>query len=391
MRLCPVCGGNKIKTLYQTKLADVNNSLPDWVEVVVCENCGFCYSNTTASLQDYDEYYKKCNIHGGRVVRSQKPEAALRDELLLKVHSQFFQPTDEIIDIGCGSGEWLNFLNNNGYRRLTGVDVIERNIDYLENGIKRYCGSAYDTPRDIHKYKFDAVYSLAVLEHLLNPIDAVKSMALYLKETGKMIVAVPDMELLPSSDTPCSHHFHQEHINYFSIYSLDTLMRNVGMKRIYDMKLRFGTDAEDFLCAVYERNPLPCAVTVVRDKVTESSIRRYLEQAEMKEKKTYEQVEDLLSRDKSVVIWGCGARAMSVLSNTRLSQADIIKCVDGSSVRIGKSISINGKTYQIEPIQNCKMLEKDTVICICVNVKIYQEEILQNIREMDLKNEIVIL
>lgn len=65
MRMCPVCGGNKIKTLYQTKLADVNNSLPDWVEVVVCSNCGFCYSNTTAGLQDYDEYYKSSNIHGG--------------------------------------------------------------------------------------------------------------------------------------------------------------------------------------------------------------------------------------------------------------------------------------------------------------------------------------
>lgn len=391
MRMCPVCGGNKIKTLYQTKLADVNNSLPDWVEVVACDNCGFCYSNTAASLRDYDEYYRNCNIHGGGGIRSQKPEAVLRDQLLLKVHSQFCQVTDEIIDVGCGSGEWLNFLNSNGYRHLTGVDVIERNVDYLENGIKRYCGSAYDMPRDIHKYKFDIVYSLMVLEHLLTPIDAVKNMALYLKEGGKMIVVVPDMEQISQSNTPCSHHFHQEHINYFSIYSLDALLQKAGMKRIYDMKMQFGTDAEDALCAVYEHDHTSCAALVVRDEVTEPSIRQYLEQAKIREDKIYERVEDLLERGKSVVIWGCGARAMSLLSNTRLSQADIIKCVDSSSVRAGKSIHINGRSYQIEPVQNCKMIDKDIVICICVNVKIYQEEILQHIREMGLENEIAIL
>lgn len=49
MRKCPVCGGNRIKLLYQTKLANVDNGLPDRVEVVVCDNCGFCYNNATAS------------------------------------------------------------------------------------------------------------------------------------------------------------------------------------------------------------------------------------------------------------------------------------------------------------------------------------------------------
>ena len=60
-------------------------------------------------------------------------------------------------------------------------------------------------------------------------------------------------------------------------------------------------------------------------------------------------------------------------------------------MRIGKSIHINENIYQIEPVQNCKTINKDIVICICVNVKIYQEEILQNIREMGLNNEIAIL
>lgn len=314
----------------------------------------------------------------------------MRNKLLLKIHNEFSLPTDEIIDIGCGSGVWLNFLYNNGYKYLTGVDVIERNVDYLDNGIKRYCGSAYDMPRDMHKSKFDIVYSLAVLEHLLNPIDAVKSMALYLKETGKMIVAVPDMGLISESNTSCSHHFHQEHINYFSIYSMDALMRNAGMKRIYDTKIRFGTDAEDLLCAVYSRDCVSYAVTV-RDEVTEPSIQRYVERAEIRENKIYEQIEDLIQREKSVVIWGCGARTMSVLSNTGLSKANIIKCVDSSNVRIGEFIHINGKTYQVEPVQNCKTIGKNTVICICANVKIYQEEILQKIREMDLENEVVML
>lgn len=67
MRSCPACGcfeNKKIRTINMVFPEDI--LLPNSYDVVVCENCGMCYSNTSASLEDYDKYYQTSSTYVGK-------------------------------------------------------------------------------------------------------------------------------------------------------------------------------------------------------------------------------------------------------------------------------------------------------------------------------------
>lgn len=42
--------------------------LPEEYNVVVCDICGFCFSDTSATVEDYDYYYSNCNSYSGTPV-----------------------------------------------------------------------------------------------------------------------------------------------------------------------------------------------------------------------------------------------------------------------------------------------------------------------------------
>jgi len=76
-----------------------------------------------------------------------------------------------VIDVGCGNGAFLEFLGRRGFADLTGLDIIRQTlpapIRYLETPIEDYAGGE----------TFDAVVSLANVEHLHNPRAAMASLA----------------------------------------------------------------------------------------------------------------------------------------------------------------------------------------------------------------------
>ena len=64
-RNCPVCDkktGEKIEHICMN--VPENYRLPDSYNIVVCDNCGMVYADTSASMEDYDWYYTNCNFYG---------------------------------------------------------------------------------------------------------------------------------------------------------------------------------------------------------------------------------------------------------------------------------------------------------------------------------------
>lgn len=64
-RNCPICdkrNGEKIEHICMN--VPENYRLPDSYNIVVCDNCGMVYADTSASVEDYDWYYTNCNFYG---------------------------------------------------------------------------------------------------------------------------------------------------------------------------------------------------------------------------------------------------------------------------------------------------------------------------------------
>lgn len=121
----------------------------------------------------------------------------------LDSHGAFFidhlQPGMRVLDVGCGPGSMtLGIAGRIGDGRVTGLDLDESQVKLAqqsatERGVSNASfrsGSAYELPFD--DAQFDAVFSHALIEHLSEPVRAMRQFLRVLKPGGVMGVATPD-------------------------------------------------------------------------------------------------------------------------------------------------------------------------------------------------------
>jgi len=104
-----------------------------------------------------------------------------------KVAAHFIQPTDSVLDIGCGDGTFLDFIT---CKEKLGCDISVVAIDKCkEKGITAFQWDIEEAFFEGHE-NYDVVTVLAFLEHCLEPEKVLKQASLIGK---KIIVAVPNM------------------------------------------------------------------------------------------------------------------------------------------------------------------------------------------------------
>jgi methionine biosynthesis protein MetW len=116
----------------------------------------------------------------------------LRDFVRVKyeIISKIVEPNSSVLDVGCDTADLHKFLKNSNYY---GVDVGREKIERLrEKGLKVFI-------RDINKddgfsfgKKFDYIIFLDILEHLVDPAEAITKAKKVLKPDGKMIICFPN-------------------------------------------------------------------------------------------------------------------------------------------------------------------------------------------------------
>lgn len=104
--------------------------------------------------------------------------------------------TGEILDIGCGSAQFLYFLKSEGYERLTGLDLDEKQIKIAkELGFNVQRQTALDFLIQSND-GYDMIVMLDILEHFtreeLFPI--LREVYRRLRAGGRFMVSVPNAE-----------------------------------------------------------------------------------------------------------------------------------------------------------------------------------------------------
>lgn len=162
----------------QTSLDEVlNKELP--IGMLVTDN----------SRESYDEFWGNDQVvekyaNSNRIV-------FYRD--ILETIKQFL--SGKIIDVGCGSGDFLKLVQNIATPewQLYGVDfsqsAIVRCQTIIPNG-KFSVGNLYDL--NFPSSYFDCVICMEVLEHLERPSQALKEMQRICKDDGIIIITIPN-------------------------------------------------------------------------------------------------------------------------------------------------------------------------------------------------------
>ena len=116
----------------------------------------------------------------------------------------FFQnepPEAAVLDIGCGDGLGLEFLEKNGFHALFGADLSADKLARARTRTKadlRY-GDAHALPYEAET--FDVVYSSHALEHCHDPGLAVDEARRVLRPGGRLFIVVP----YPDRGDPTCH------------------------------------------------------------------------------------------------------------------------------------------------------------------------------------------
>ena len=143
-----------------------------------------------------------------------------------------------ILDYGCGVGDFLEHLQKNGYDVL-GMEPNDSARKIAQSKIGKE--KVTSTELEHNDQKFDIITLWHVLEHIPNLNEIIQQLKNHLSENGRLIIAVPNHKSYDAEyygkywaayDVP-------RHLWHFSASSMNKLFNNFGMKieSIHPMKL----------------------------------------------------------------------------------------------------------------------------------------------------------
>jgi len=223
---CSICG------LVMQRYKTVGNN----IQLNKCISCGFIQQDLSSYRSPYFDcdYYKAVNAAD---VLPDRPLIKYRINNILK-----FIKGGCAVDLGCGLGEMAIALAKNGFKTYA-IDESDNAIKYLSKYHPEVT-SINANIQDLSKYSstYDLVTLYHVLEHVPNYREICQMISKVLNTKGVLVVEVPNVSGIKSILTGDRWHYYLEHhINYFTVNTLNTLMKSVGLRLIcYEGKYHFN-------------------------------------------------------------------------------------------------------------------------------------------------------
>ena len=191
---CPICNSNQRSPF----LACVDNTVSrETFQIVQCNSCGFKYTNPRPEEFELGKYYKSedyvshSNTKKGFINSTYQ---SVRKYTLLKklqLISQYFK-TGKILDIGCGTGEFLNTCKKAKWETFG----IEPDQDARKMAVENY-GLDVKGEGQLSVFpdaSFDIISMWHVLEHVPRLNERIEDLKRLIKPNGIIIIAVPNCD-----------------------------------------------------------------------------------------------------------------------------------------------------------------------------------------------------
>lgn len=393
-RKCPLCGHEKKNLLFEMKntMSEVvreRTGYPSFYSIVSCEECGMVYTDIEISDENIDNYYANENMYDN-ISTLKRHIYTKAEEMYYSFVNNYINEKSYIVDVGCGSGNFLKYLYSKKYCFVYGIDPSKESVDNLSlNGIKGQVGNVYTCDEINNTKNIDMIISTGVLEHLLFPRDALKHMANMLNNNGYMYICVPASEKYCEELLPKANYFNHEHINHFTKQSLGMLAESVGLSIVEMQITKACEELEYSLNAVLRKSEEYYDANIKgKDRIGRESIEKYFNKISLEESKTLAVLQNIINKKKKVIMWGTGNYAGSILKQCSEIRDNILFFVDNNPKREGTEY-YGKKVYRPDIlVKNIDNVE-DSLLLICVMQS--KKEIANDIRSLNIRNEVVFL
>ena len=365
-RSCPICGGESRAYSHQHCFEPIDNvSLLSKINVVVCGECGMAYADSIPAQETMDLYYKNFSKYVANTSSSTWKES---DQIALDfIYDQPVEKSALIADIGCGQGKILKELKRNGYNGLIGIELSDANCgNLLAAGIAAINKSLFDVAPDDLPGKLDCIILMDVLEHVAGLRSAVRQILKLLDSGGTVIISVPCLDSFDGRDPYPFEQISMEHVNYFTLNSLELLMKLNGFE------LKEHKAYESNLTAVFRR------------AAASAPMREYIAECGDFLLPTVQLIDRYAQSQKPIIIYGSGTLSQYLLANTNLKKCNILYVVDGNANYHGHYIG----SHMIRPPSTLTDVAFRDADIFTVSYH-FNDEITAGIKGMGLSNTII--
>lgn len=358
----------------------------DAYDVVSCANCGFVFASGLPPAEEFANYYESMSRYESTSSYFRTPEDRARCEVVVDMVDSLEGDRDiAILDVGCSTGALLDAFKRRGYPDVEGLDPSPGCAVYAREtyDINVLTGTAAHVPQLPRRYGL--VILSAVLEHLLDPRQALLDAREVLDDGGLVFVEVPDLDSFADCAVAPFQEFSVEHINFFSTASLTSLMGTVGFEpAIVERRLTpwLSNLVAPAIQAVYRKTSR--MIPPVPESGSEAAILAYLAACQRIETTLKERISELADRGQPVLVWGIGTHTRRLLKSGALDGLQVSGWVDSDP------------KYQGTKMRGVPVLSPDEVKSrdesIVVSSGYVHHEIARQIHEeLGVRNEVVLL
>jgi SAM-dependent methyltransferase len=385
---CPNCGSQKHEDFFSIKNAPTQSliTIKNYEEAIAiprkdidlafCHECGFIFNSSFDTSIDY--YTQGYEDQQGFSPTFKKFISGVTNRFIDKYEVR----NKDIIEIGCGKGDFISLICELGNNRGIGIDpaFVEGRLAPNPNlkFIKEFYSEKHgDLPNDV-------ITCRHTLEHIHATDEFLSTVRSSVKDGTKNILFFEVPSIVRILKIQAFWDIFYEHCTYLSPGSLARLFRKNGFE-VLDMYLEYD---EQYL--FIEAKP----VNKKSEKIhpLEESIESLWELAKdfvLKINKTLDEWRNLLldykEKNKKVVIWGGGSKSVGFL--TQIYDLGAIKhVVDINPHMTGNFIPGIGLQYKNPEF--LRDYKPDTVI---IMNGVYKNEISKILLDMDLTPELICL
>ena len=385
---CSACGSTNVREilqindvpahcclLWEEKEEAINCPKGD-IYLNFCNNCGHLYNQVfDPELMAYTQDYEN-SLHFS-------PKFQKYSQDLVKRLTETYQIINkDIIEIGCGKGDFLKMICEYGKNKGYGFDKsYEPKIDSGVNlesveFIQDFYSEKYSS------YPADFIITRYVLEHIQDPgafigeiksiIDSKKRIIFYF-EVPNILYTLRDQGIWDLI---------YEHCSYFSAPSLTSIFENLGfeVKNVSENYLGQFLSIE----ASTHRNTSENYKPYISIEEVSSLVENFSASFNHKISEWQNKLNNYRSKGKKVVAWGGGAKGVSFL-NFLKTEGFIHEIVDINPRKQDMYIAGTGQKYILP--EQLVTLSPDVVILMN---PIYEKEISNTLKELNLSPEVLI-
>lgn len=383
---CPTCGHNKTDEFFNIKNAPTQSllTIKDKTEAMsikrlditlgFCNNCGFIFNTSFDTTIDY--YTKGYEDQQGFSPTFKK--------FITDVTNRFINKYDlrnkDIIEIGCGKGDFISLICELGNNRGIGIDpaFVPGRVQPSPN--LQFIPEFYS--KDHGNLPADMICCRHTLEHIHDTGGFLKTIRDSIGDRKDVILFFEVPSIVRILKVKAFWDIFYEHCTYLSPGSLARLFRLNGFE-VLDMYLEY--DDQYLFIEAKPVDGISEKVHPLEESVEELKIltHNFSEEVMASLDGWKEKLKDFKSEGKKVVVWGGGSKSVGFLTNLDSEKA-IDNVVDINPYMQGNYIPGIGIKY-IAP-DELKKIKPDVVI---IMNSVYIEEIRKSLNELGLYPEII--